>query len=79
MLDASTPDIAGIFIFIIISDITVQSNLISICIFWNTGEQNFTLSKDKSVIVDNNKFSWPVDDILQSRNVNGKYYHKYLQ
>lgn len=37
-----------------------------------TGEQNFTLSKDKSVIVDNNKFSWPVDDILQSQNVNGK-------
>ncbi|XP_008181007.1 LOW QUALITY PROTEIN: homeobox protein PKNOX2 [Acyrthosiphon pisum] len=34
------------------------------------GEQNFTLSKDKSVIVDNNKFSWPVDDILQSQNVN---------
>jgi len=33
MLDASTPDTAGIFIFIIISDITVQSNLISICIF----------------------------------------------
>jgi len=34
------------------------------------GEQNFTLSKDKSVIVDNNKFSWPVDNILQSQNAN---------
>lgn len=39
----------------------------------NTGESNFTLSKDKSVIDDNNKFSWPAKDILQSQNVNGKY------
>ncbi|VVC41731.1 Homeobox domain,Homeobox domain-like,Homeobox KN domain,Homeobox protein PKNOX/Meis, N-terminal [Cinara cedri] len=35
-----------------------------------SGESNFTLSKDKSVIIENNKFSWPVDEILQSQNIN---------
>lgn len=70
MLDASTPDIAGIYFFIKIQPSIFISN--TNVYFKNAGKQNLTLSKDKSVIVDNNKFSWPVDDNVRSQNVNGK-------